>query len=135
MYRRCCKKNYLPLLSAVLKCTLNGHFIRYTFLVSFAFRAALIHHGIDSARCRKPFSKIFEMPNSHPIIYLNVDVETETRQCFFSLLLLSNFGDPILTVASVCSPQLIKVAPGIVHSPVLMYFFPRIFPLFSDHSL
>ncbi len=42
--------------------TLTGHFIRYTLLVPgwtpFAFRTALILHGIDSSRCWKHSSEI-----------------------------------------------------------------------------
>ncbi len=42
--------------------TLTGHFIRYTLLVPgwtpFAFRTALILHGIDSTRCWKHSSEI-----------------------------------------------------------------------------
>ncbi len=42
--------------------TLTGHFIRYTLLVPgwtpFAFRTALIIHGIDSTRCWKHSSEI-----------------------------------------------------------------------------
>ncbi len=44
------------------RCTLTGHFIRYTFLVlgwtPFAFRTALILRGIDSTRCWKHSSEI-----------------------------------------------------------------------------
>ncbi len=43
-------------------CTLTGHFIRYTLLdpvgPTFAFRSALILHGIDSTRCWKHSSDI-----------------------------------------------------------------------------